>query len=110
MKKLLDKYQARRARRQDLSLACWEQERLKGKARYVLKQALTWAVLMVAIRDVYEQIFDGGSSNVLHYFIIYSLGGLFVGYGAWSTREATYRDALRARRLKMPFDERIKPR
>jgi hypothetical protein len=112
MRKLLDKFKTSRIRRRQLSLERWEEQREKGQRRFVLKQALTWAVMMTSIRDVYEQIFagDGEPSNLWHYFITYSLVGIFVGYTAWSRQEGEYKSARLNRRLQTRFDERIKPR
>jgi hypothetical protein len=112
MRKLFDRFKARRVRRQKLQLQRWEQEREKGQTRYVLRQALTWAVMMTSIRDVYEQIFYGDSdrSNLWGSLFTYSLVGLFMGYSAWSSQEGTYKNARLNRRLQTPFDDRIKSR
>ena len=112
MPKLLDRFKARRVRRQQLALERWEQQRAKGQTRFVLEQALTWAVLMTAVRDVYGQIFGSGGDipSLWYYFIIHSLAGLFVGYSSWSKQEGTYKNVRLNRRLQTPFDERIKPR
>jgi hypothetical protein len=112
MRKLLDRYKNWRARRQQLSLARWEQIRAKGQTRFVLHQALTWAVFMSAFHDVFKQIFEGGGnvSDFWFHLISYSLTGLFVGYFAWSSQEVKYKNALLNRHLQTPFDDRIKPR
>jgi uncharacterized protein YjaZ len=112
MRKLFDRFKARRVRSQNLRLQRWEQEREKGQTRFVLRQALTWAVLMTSFRDVYEQIFYGGGdrSNLLGYLITYSLVGLFMSYSAWSSQEGAYKNASLNRRLHTPFDDRIKSR
>ena len=112
MRNLLDRYKAWCVRREQLSLARWEQVRAKGQTRFVLHQVLTFAVLMTAFRDVYEQIFEGGGqvSDLWFHVISYSLTGLFAGYFGWSSREGKYNNALLNRRLQTPFDDRIKPR
>ena len=99
-------------RRQQRSLERWEQVRAKGKARFVLHQALTFTVFMSAFRDVSDQIVDGGSqvSNFGVHLISYALAGVFIGFFAWWNREGKYRDALLTRRLQTPFDDRISPR
>jgi len=71
MRKLLDRFKARRVRRQELSLARWEQQRAKGQGRFVLQQALTWAVLMTSTRDVYEQLFEGDSQKMTHLWVYF---------------------------------------
>lgn len=112
MRKLFDRFKASHLDKRKLRLQRWELEREKGQTRYVLQRALTWAVLMTAIRDVYEQLFYGSanSSNLWGYLITYSLLGLFMGYSAWSSQEGAYRQARLNRRLQIPFDERIKSR
>ena len=111
MKQLLDRFKAGRVSRQELSLQRWEQQRAKGQGRFVLQQALTFAVMMTSTRDVYEQIFDGGEKTHLgFYFISCSLVGILAGVMGWSKQEATYKNAVLNRRLQTPFDDRIKPR
>jgi hypothetical protein len=112
MRKLLDRFKARRVRRQELSLQRWEQQRAKGQGRFVLQQALTWAVMMTSSRDVYEHLFDahGEKITLWFYFIFHSLVGILAGFMGWSRQEAAYKDAVLNRRLQTPFDDRIKPR
>jgi len=112
MRKLFDRFKARRVRRQQLWFQRWEHERAKGQTRFVLRQALTWAVMMTSIRDLYDQIFhgSGNTSDLWGHLITYSLFGLFVGYSAWSSQEGNYKNARLNRRLQTPFDDRIKSR
>ena len=78
----------------------------------MLHQALTWTVFMTALRDVSDQIFEGGGqvSNLRFHLLIYSLTGIFVGLFAWWSREGKYKSALLNRRIQAPFDNPLTPR
>lgn len=99
-------------RRKQSSLERWERIRAKGKARFVLHQALTWTVFMTALRDVSDQIFEGGGqvSNLRFHIVIYSLTGIFVGLFAWWSQEGKYKNALLNRRVQAAFDNQLTPR
>ena len=85
---------------------------MKGKARFVFHQGLTWAVFMIAATDVSDHIFDDGVelSRLRFRIICYSLSGIFIGLIAWSNQEGKYERALRSGRLKKGFDDRVRPR
>jgi hypothetical protein len=112
MGRLFKQYNAWRSRRQQLSLARWAQERAKGRARYVLRQAFTFAVLMTACRDVINHFYNDGGHVFGDWFYIaqHAVTGLFIGYVTWSDQEGKYKDAQITARLQTPFDNRIKPR
>jgi hypothetical protein len=87
-------YNAWRFRRQQLSLERWAETRAKGKARFVLRQAFTFLVLMTAFRDVYYQIFAGVHVFSLGFdLILFAINGIFIGYAAWDLREDEYKGA-----------------
>ena len=101
MSRLWKRYNAWRVRRQQLSVARWAQERKKGRAQFVLREALTYIVLMIAQRDVLNNIFDGSHAFSFQFYIVqHALTGIFVGYGAWASREDKYNLATRYNRIK----------
>lgn len=95
MSRLLKRYKPWRFRRQQLSLARWAEERRKGRRQIVLRQAFTYVVLMIALRDVVDNIFDGGHAfNVgVSYIIQYVVTGICIGYEVWGKQEGKYKKA-----------------
>lgn len=102
MKAWLKRIQAWDLRRQQRSLEWWEQERVKGKAWFVFRTALTCGLMMAGTRDVYEHVFYDGTQyfSLLFHTIFYSLTGIVVGLAGWSGWESKYHKALHEARLK----------
>jgi len=100
MFRLLKDIDAWRSRRQQRSLERWSHVRVKGKARFVFHQGMTWAVLMIAATDVSDHLFEGGVelSRLRYRIICYSLSGILMGVIAWSNQEGKYERACRSRR------------
>src|SRR5215211_6845980 len=100
MNKLLGKIQALHLRRQQRSLQLWEQERTKGKARFVLRTGLTIGVSIVAVTDILEHLFDSAPphSDLLFRLLWYTGAGLIGGVFAWNRWEEKYERALQQAR------------
>jgi hypothetical protein len=100
MLRLFKDIDAWRIRRQQRSLERWALVRAKGRARYVFHQGLTWAVFMIAVTDVSDQLFESGVelSRLRLRIICYSLSGILMGFIAWSNQEGKYERACRSRR------------
>jgi hypothetical protein len=95
MHSLLQKSQAWRSGRELRSLQRWEQERAKGKARFVFRTALTYSLTIVGATHAYESFFYGAQDPIS---LISLVVHLFVGFAAgtlgWSAMEDKYRAAL----------------
>ena len=91
----LKKFQAWRSGRELRSLQRWEQERAKGQARFVFRNALTYSLTIVGATHAYESFFYGAQDPVS---LIRLIPQLFVGVVAgtlgWSTMEDKYHAAL----------------
>ena len=115
MKKWFTSVRAWRAQRKLRSLAAWEQERAKGKPRFVVRMAMKYSLLLTAAQDFLNYGLDGEAhfSRFLYNAIFYFIGGLFVGYVAWWDREKNYQNTLREIRVETiaagatPPDNRI---
>jgi|SRR5215213_1891258 len=112
MSKLLTTFKGWSSRRQQPSLERWAQERAKGKGRFVLRQAFTFAVFMTAVRDVTNHIRheDARVTSLWFNIIGYALTGVVIGYVAWWYQEGKYKDAQLNGSLPTSFDNRITPR
>lgn len=101
MRRWLNSIKAWHVQRQQNSLARWEQVRAKGRGRFVLSLALSWAVTMTAFRDVYDHLFSGGGnvSSLRWNLALYFFTGIFIGFVSWSGQEGKYKDALLNRRV-----------
>jgi len=84
---------------------------VKGKGRFVLHQAFSFAVLMTSSRDVLNQFFhhDSHVFSLGSYALVYAVSGFFAGCWTWADREGKYKDAQLNGRLQKPFDDRIRP-
>ena len=93
--RLFKPLQTWRFRSQQRSLERWEQVRAKGKGHFVLRQALTFAVMMTAFRDVADNLLDGSAqvSSLRFHIVGYFLTGILVGYMAWGDREGKFKKA-----------------
>jgi len=93
--RLFKTIQTWRFRSRQRSLERWEQVRAKGKRHFVLRQALTLAVMMTAIRDVVDNLLNGGAqvSSLRFHIVGYFLTGILVGYVAWGHREDKFKNA-----------------
>ena len=111
MNKLWKRYNAWRHRRQQSSLERWAETRAKGKGRFVLYQAFSFAVLMTASRDILNQFYGvaGHISSLWFYFVVNVVTGYFVGCMGWRDREGKYKNAQLNSHLQKPFDDRILP-
>ena len=101
IKRWFTSVRAWRLRKKIRYLASWEQERAKGKARFIVRTALIYSLIMTAAQDVLGYGFDAENrlSKFLFNAVFYSLGGVFVGYIAWAAREMDYQNALREIRI-----------
>ena len=97
MKSLLNRYNAWRLRRQQLSLARWPQVRAKGRGQFVVCQAFAFTVFLTAFYDVSDQLFHFEKSYSLWWHIaVNTLVGIFIGYNVWDDQENKYIDALKS--------------
>lgn len=96
---LVKRYRDFQTRRQQRWLERWAETREKGKARFVLGQAVMYPVLMTVLNDLYGYIFDGGVPILRIRFVLWWLiVGFIAGFPAWSSREGEYTKALTKRR------------
>jgi len=88
MKSLLQKYSSYKTQREQRGLEKWERERTKGQARFVIRTALAYSVLMLMLNDFW----DGG----LRLFTVVTthLIGIVIGFVVWSINESRYKNAL----------------
>lgn len=93
--------QAWRSERKIKSLASWEQERARGKTRFVIRTAMIYSLLMTAAEDFLNYGLTGEShlARFLFNAIFYSAGGIILGCVAWWDREKRYRNTLREIRI-----------
>ena len=107
MNKCPSKIQALRSRRKQRSLQWWEQERAKGKARYVLRTGLTLGVMVVAVADILKHL--SGSSNpasdLLLTLFVYVGVGFISAFFAWNSWEEKYKKALQEARAASPVGQ-----
>ena len=99
MSGLLKRYNAWRLRRKEFSPERWAAVRAKGRGPFILRQAFSFAVFMMAFHDVASQFFDYGHPFTFWFISQYAISGMCLGYGMWEDREGKYEDALRNRRL-----------
>jgi hypothetical protein len=96
--------------RKQFSPERWAEIRAKGRGQYVLHQAFSFAVFMIAFHDIFTKVFE--HDNAFHfgfYIIQYGFTGICCGYGMWDDREGKYRKAQLNSHLQKPFDDRILP-
>lgn len=105
MKKWLKRLQAWRAQRQQISLNRWERTRAKGKARFVVRTALTYGVAVTVAMGILQYLID----NRIEFFtlvgriIFFSVVGIPIAFSAWSDKETNYKEAhLEARTKPLP--------
>ena len=93
--KWLKRIDAWRSRRFQFTLDRWDQVRVKGRGPFVLRQGLTWMVMMTAGHDVLAHIICSADKvpGIWGYLGQYFVTGIFLGYGEWSSNEDKYRDA-----------------
>jgi hypothetical protein len=109
MSNLLTAAKASSARRQQLSLERWPEERAKGKGQFVLRKAFAYTVLMTALHDVVNHILADGQASLWSNTFKYACTGIFMACMWWWDHERKYKNAqLNASRH--PFDNRITPR
>lgn len=100
MRKLLEKYRDWDKRRQLKLLERWHGERTKGKGRYVLRNALAWAGMMLTVSILWDD-FYGKFDLILTMFRIpvYLGGGVIFGLWLWSSSESKYQHLLKSSRM-----------
>lgn len=98
MKRWLKKLQVSHSQRKLRSLAHWELERSKGKARFVLRGALMYSLLMIPFRDFSDYLVDGKMQPWSERFwidaVVYCITGFVIGLVSWASMERKYKDAL----------------
>ena len=94
MRKWLNRIQAWNSRRERRALQWWEQERAKGKSRFISHTALTFGVTVVAVLDILDHVIGGEPDNLLLRFIAYTATGIVGAFFAWNNWEAKYKKAL----------------
>ena len=93
MRGLFTRINGSRTRNQQLSRERWAEVRAKGSARFILRQALSFVVIMTALRDVANQLFfDAHEFSFGLYIFKYALTGIFIGYIAWGAQEDNYKN------------------
>ena len=90
-----------RLQRRQRSLVRWELERAKGKTSFVIRSALIYSLIMTAVQDFFMDSFadEDRLYRFLFNAIFYSIGGVFLGFVGWSSREKDYKNALREIRV-----------
>ena len=111
MNNSLKKFQAWRSRRQLRSLERWEQIRAEGKARFVVRTALTYGLTVVGLIHVSDQVFlDGAQPSIsLFKLIVFVLVGVVGGREGWNAREAKYQKALHEARVQASASGALPP-
>ena len=104
----LQRIKAWRFRRELRSLERWEQLRVEGKTRFVVRSALTYGLVFVGMTHAVEQFFDGPHPISLYKLIFLTLFGVGMGLSAWSDMESKYKRALREGLL-APLDRKTLP-
>ena len=90
MRSSLQKFQGWRAQRELLLLQRWEQERVKGEARFVFKTALTYSLTGGGITHVYQSLIDGHAPISVPNLVVYLLVALLAASSRWSIKEDKY--------------------
>jgi hypothetical protein len=94
---LTQKYHDSQSSKEQRSLEYWAQTREKGKARFVLRQAVALPVMMTVLRDFFGYL-DGGVPILRIRFIVgWFVVGIITGFLGWSSRESKYKKALASR-------------
>lgn len=96
---LIKRYRDFQTRRQQRWVERWAKTREKGKARFVLRCAVLYPVLMTIFNDFYGYVFDGGVPSVRLWFILkWFVIGFIAGFPSWSMGEGEYTRELTKRR------------
>jgi len=90
---MLKRYKNWQLHRQQLSLARWPENRVKGKERFVLYETFSLAVFMTAAGDVASQLFDSHEFSLWFYLVVNLVTGYFIGCRLWEDREGEYQNA-----------------
>ena len=84
-------------------LARWEQIRAKGKARFVLRGAVLYSLIMIPARDFSDYLVDGKMQPWSESFWTHAVGscltGMAIGLVSWWSMEGRYKNALLDRRI-----------
>ncbi len=103
MKRTLKNLQVSNSQRKLRKLADWELTRAKGRARFVLRWALLYPLIMIPAVDFTDYLFDGKMQPWSETFWIrtagYFITGVIIGYVGWVTMEGKYKNALLERRI-----------
>ena len=78
------KYQVGKERRKLNALQRWSQERLEGKARYVLRTALITSMSMLTTYEIFGKNIGAGA------IIFWHVVGLGIGFYNWMDNETKY--------------------
>jgi len=94
----LRNFQVWRSQRKLLALARWDLIRAKGQTRFVLRQALTYSLIMIPARDFSDYLIDGQMQPWSERFLVnsvsYCIAGLLIGFFSWASMEGRYKNAL----------------
>ena len=103
MKRWLTRLQVSHSQRKLRSLAQWELVRAKGKARFVLRMALMYSLIMIPTKDLVDYLFNGNmqpwSQSFWRDAIGYCITGFLIGLFSWWSMEGRYKNARLERRI-----------
>lgn len=105
IKRWFAKAHAWRLRSKRRSLIRWEEEKAKGKTRFVIRSALIYSLVMTAGVDLMNEILGIHVATRFYEFLfsaIWNLSvGIIVGYVGWWSMERNYQNTLREIRIEM---------
>ena len=98
MKRWFKRLQVLHSQRKLRSLARWERIRAQGKARFVVRGALMYSLILIPAKDFSDYFVDGKMQPWSETFwvntITYCISGVFIGLFSWASMEGRYENAL----------------
>ena len=88
MKRWWEKYQAWNARRKHNALQKWSQERLEGKARFVLRNTLIMSMIYLTANEIVGGHVGPGT------IVLWHVVGFVLALYQWASNETKYQLAL----------------
>src|ERR1043166_8189395 len=88
MNSLSTRFKAWRRRRHLERVARWEQTRMQGKARFVIRGTLIWSGSMIIVNSLWDYYFHGGVEILK--LILFLLVGPIVGLVSWWDNEGGF--------------------
>jgi len=93
--KRIQAWRSRRAQgREQRALDWWVRERADGKARFVIRSALTYSLTIVGVTDILGNLFSRTDPLLLVKGVLFTLSASLVGLHTWSDMESKYKKAL----------------